>query len=282
MVQIDNKKPNTDNDSNPDNNNEQTKRYQVDPNELTFPIDGIKNAKVVNDSKDIPEGNTEQSYLRNASNSRQQTTQQQQQHKQAQKGTEEEDPRLIEYERLQRLAYDEKNVKFIHLPDDPAYQPISLDAIKMNEFQNEDLKLNTRIMMNIALSDYVVFRLLNDDGDVIDNTKVYFRRVKTNEFQDYVDIQTQLDDLVKRVGIIESTYPFTLELQDKLYETQKRLIAVARQRVRKGFDIFFKLKKEERELYNDFDNNDISFNVDCAFLRLTKSPFLRRKSSPSS
>jgi hypothetical protein len=280
MVQIDNKKPASDNDSNYENdNNGETKRYQIDPKELTFPVDGIKNARVVNDSKDIPEGGTEQSYLRNASNSRQQIQQQQQT---KDKKEEPRDPRIIEYERLQRLVYQDKDIRFIHLPDDPAYQPISLDAIKMNEFENEDLKLNTRIMMNIALSDYVIFRLLNDDGDVIDNTKVFFRRVKTNEFQDYVDIQTQLDDLVKRVGIIESTYPFTLELQDKLYETQKRLIAVARARVRKGFDIFFKLKKEERELYNDFDNNDISFNVDCAFLRLTKSPFLRRKSSPSS
>lgn len=276
MVQIDNKKPDNDNDSNTRNDNEQeTKQYKIDPKELTFPVDGMKNARVVNDSKDIPEGSTEQSYLRNASNSRQQTQQQN-------KETKEEDPRIAAYEKLQRLVYEDKNVRFIHLPDDPAYQPISLEAIKMNEFENEDLKLNTRIMMNIALSDYVIFRLLNDDGDVIDNTKVYFRRVKTNEFQDYVDIQTALDDLVKRVGIIESTYPFTLELQDKLYETQQRLIKVARDRVRKGFDIFFKLKKEERELYNDFDNNDIAFNVDCAFLRLTKSPFLRRKSSPSS
>jgi hypothetical protein len=278
MVQIDNKKPAEDNDSNTQNDTEQTKKYQIDPKELTFPVDGMKNARVVNDSKDIPEGSTEQSYLRNASNSRQQT-QQQQQNKET---TEAVDPRIAEFEKLQRLVYEDKNVKFIHLPDDPAYQPISLEAIKMNEFENEDLKLNTRIMMNIALSDYVIFRLLNEDGDVIDNTKVYFRRVKTNEFQEYVDIQTSLDDLVKRVGIIESKYPFTLEDQDKLYETQQRLIKVARARVRKGFDIFFKLKKEERELYNDFDNNDIAFNVDCAFLRLTKSPFLRRKSSPSS
>lgn len=278
MVQVNNKTPDKDNDSNIDNdsNTEETKRYQVDPKDVTFPMEGMKNARVVNDSNDIPEGNTEQSYLRNASKSGQQ--QQSQQKKQE----EPRDPRIIEFERLQKLVYDDKNVKFIHLPDDPAYQPISLEAIKMNEFENENLKLNTRIMMNIALSDYVIFRLLNDDGDVIDNTKVYFRRVKTNEFQEYVDLQTQLDDLVKRVGIIESTYPFTLELQDKLYDYQKKLIAVARQRVRKGFDIFFRLTKEERDLYNDFDNNDISFNVDCGFLRLTKSPFLRRRSSPSS
>lgn len=280
MVKIDNKITDKDNDSNIDNdsNTEETKRYQVDPKEVTFPMEGMKNARVVNDSNDIPEGNTEQSYLRNASKSGQSQQSQQQQKNQE----EPRDPRIIEFERLQKLVYDDKNVKFIHLPDDPAYQPISLEAIKMNEFENENLKLNTRIMMNIALSDYVIFRLLNDDGDVVDNTKVYFRRVKTNEFQEYVDLQTQLDDLVKRVGIIESTYPFTLELQDKLYDYQKKLIAVARQRVRKGFDIFFKLTREERELYNDFDNNDISFNVDCAFLRLTKSPFLRRKSSPSS
>ncbi len=277
MVKIDNKIPSDDNDSNTDNNtnSEEVKRYQVDQRDLTFPIDGMKNAKVVNDSNDIPEGHTEQSYLRNASNKSTAIA--------AGKAEQEaaKDPRIIEYERLQRLAYDDKGVKFIHLPDDPAYQPISLDAIKMNEFDNEDLKLNTRIMMNIALSDYVIFRLLTDE-DNVENIKVYFRRVKTNEFQEYVDLQTELDDLVKRVGIIESTYPFTLELQDKLYDTQKRLIKVARDRVRKGFDIFFKLKKEERELYEDFDNNDISFNVDCAFLRLTKSPFLRRKFSPSS
>lgn len=273
MVKIDNK-PTADNDSDPEINEqsqqEETKRYKVDPKDLTFPVEGMKNAKVVNDNdNDIPQRNTStnKETAIAAGKAEQEAAR---------------DPRIIEYDRLQRLVFNDKNVKFIHLPDDPAYQPISLEAIKMNEFENEDLKLNTRIMMNIALSDYVVFRLLNEDGDVIDNTKVYFRRVKTNEFQDYVDLQTQLDDLVKRVGIIESTYPFTLELQDKLYETQKRLIAVARQRVRKGFDIFFKLKKEERELYNDFDNNDISFNVDCAFLRLTKSPFLRRKSFPSS
>ena len=136
-------------------------------------------------------------------------------------------------------------------------------------------------MMNVAITDYVIFRQVGDDDNTIP-IKVYFRRVKTNEFQDYVDIQTQLDDLVKRVGIIDSKYPFTLEDQDQLYETQKRLIKVARERVKKGFDIFFKLTKEEKELYDDLDNNDVSFNVDSAFLRITKSPFLRRKSSPSS
>lgn len=281
MVKIDNKIPDQDNDSNNNNDtdSEETKRYKINPDELTFPIDGMKNARVVKDSDDIPEGNTEASTLRNASKGGTQQGKEQDNKKEQQPAP--RDPRIIEFERLQRLSYDE-NVKFIHLPDDPAYRPISIEAIKMNEFENEDLKLNTRIMMNIALSDYVIFRLLNEEGDVVDNTKVYFRRVKTNEFQEYVDLQTELDDLVKRVGIVESTFPFTLELQDKLYDYQKKLIAVARKRVRKGFDIFFKLKKEERELYDDFDNNDISFNVDCAFLRLTKSPFLRRKSSPSS
>src|SRR5688500_9243257 len=243
MVKIDNKIPDQDNDS--DNNNDtdshnETKRYQIDPKELTFPIDGMKNARVVKDSDDIPEGNSEASTLRNASKSSQQKGGDSNSSTSNKEQSEPKDPRIVEYERLQRLSYDERNVKFIHLPDDPAYQPISLEAIKMNEFENEDLKLNTRIMMNIALSDYVIFRLLNED-DTVTPVKVYFRRVKTNEFQEYVDLQTELDDLVKRVGIVESTYPFTLELQDKLYDYQKKLIAVARKRVRKGFDIFFKL-----------------------------------------
>lgn len=274
MVKIDNKIPTDQQDNASDSQtdkqseSEKTERYQIDQRELTFPIEGMKHGKVINTNSVESEGHS-------VTHNKQQLTQAEQ------KQEKEKDPRIIAYEKLERLKFDE-NVKFIHLPDDPAYRPISLEAIKMNDFENEDLKLNTRIMMNIALSDYVIFRLLNDDGDVVDQTKVYFRRVKTNEFQDYVDIQTELDDLVKRVGIIDSTYPFTLELQDKLYEYQKKLIAVARQRIRKGFDIFFKLSKEERELFNDFDQNDIAFNVDSAFLRLTKSPFLRRKSSPSS
>ena len=139
-------------------------------------------------------------------------------------------------------------------------------------------------MMNIALSDYVIFRRLSEDGDIEDNVKVYFRRVRTNEFQQYVDLQTQLDDLVKRVGIVEMTYPFTLELQDKLYDYQRKLIDIARKRVRKGYDIFFKWENQEQrdQLADECDSNDMTFNVDCAFIRITKSPFLRRKSSLTS
>jgi hypothetical protein len=280
MVKIDNKEdndPSTNPNNNPNNNhnNDKTERYTIDKNELTFPIDGLKNAKIVNESSeaarqsshDIPSGNTEAQFV----------------NKNNQVVPTKKTPEQLKAEQLERMAYEDKDLKFIHLPDDPAYKPISLELIKMNEFQNEDLKLNTRIMMNIALSDYVVFRQLNDDGDVEENVKVYFRRVKTNEFQEYVDLQTALDDLVKRVGIIEMTYPPTMELQDKLYDYQKKLIAVARQRVRKGYDIFFKWESQEfrNNMFNEFDNNDITFNVDCAFVRLTKSPFLRRKSSPT-
>ena len=80
------------------------------------------------------------------------------------------------------------------------------------------------------------------------------------------------------------TYPPTMEQQDKLYSYQKKLIDVARKRVRKGFDIFFnwKSQQERNDVFEDGDNNDITFNVDCGFIRLTKSPFLRRKLSPTS
>lgn len=270
MVKIDNKIPDPDNDSNKDNvdsnkdntNEEQqqptkTTRYEVDPKELTFGLDGIKNAKIVDGN--VPNATTEPKKLT---------------------------PEQIKAKELERLPYEDKNIKFIHLPDDPAYQPISLELIKMNEFEDEDLKLNTRIMMNIALSDYAIFRLIGDNGDIIDNTKVYFKRVKTNEFQNYVDLQTELDDLVRRVNILDATRPITLELMDKLYEYQKKLINVARRRVQNGFKIFFKWDKQDdkeiQDLFDSFDNNDITFNVDCAFLRITKSPFLRRRSSPSS
>lgn len=273
MVKIDNKIPDNDNDSDSQTNKhsnepEETQRYKIDTRELTFPIDGMKHGKVVNENQ------TESSPNKQVAQQQQQIT------AKPKEEEKEKDYRIVEYEKLQKLKYDE-NVKFIHLPDDPAYQPISIELIKMNDLENDDLRLNTRIMMNIALSDYVIFRQIGDDDSTIP-IKVYFRRVKTNEFQDYVDIQTQLDDLVKRVGIIDSKYPFTLEDQDQLYEVQKRLIKTARERVKKGFDIFFKLSKEEKELYADLDNNDIAFNVDSAFLRITKSPFLRRKSSPSS
>jgi hypothetical protein len=274
MVKIDNKDDN-DSKNNPDikkdiipetndnnNNNDKTERYTIDKNELTFPIEGLKNAKIINAASDIPSGSTEATLVNQPKP---------------------KTPEEIKAEEMERLAYDDKDLKFIHLPDDPAYKPISLELIKMNEFQNEDLKINTRIMMNIALSDYVIFRRIDED-DNLDNFQVRFRRVKTNEFQEYVDLQTELDDLVKRVGIIEMTYPPTMELQDKLYDYQKKLISVARKRVRKGFDIFFKWENQKirDEVFNDADNNDITFNVDCGFIRLTKSPFLRRKLSRTS
>ena len=262
MVVIDNKEDNDSKNSNINKEggeqNNKTERYTIDKRELTFPIDGLKNAKVVDSATEIPDGQTEVNYLKG---------------KQAQI----QQPKTPEQLKAEDL-------KFIHLPDDPAYRPISLELIKMNEFENEDLKLNTRIMMNIALSDYVIFRRLSEDGDIEDNVKVYFRRVRTNEFQQYVDLQTQLDDLVKRVGIVEMTYPFTLELQDKLYDYQRKLIDIARKRVRKGYDIFFKWENQEQrdQLADECDSNDMTFNVDCAFIRITKSPFLRRKSSHTS
>ena len=262
----------------------ETKRYQVNQDELTFPIEGMKNAKVVKNNNDDESNPTMKEIEQDMKLSRgEQKTQSIS--KEELKKVVDNDPRVIEYERLQRLKFDE-NVKFIHFPDDPAYRPITIEAIKMNDFENEDLRLNTRIMMNLALSDYVIFRETTDDESEPTPHKLYFRRVNTNEFNDYVDIQTELDDLVKRVGLIESTYPFTLELQDQLYDTQKRLVKVARNRVKKGFEIFFKWSAEQRkaldQFYTDFDQNDVTFNVDTAFLRITKSPFLRRKSSPSS
>lgn len=287
MVKIDNNTNTEDNSDSLVNENvaQGAKRYTIDPKELTFPIEGMKHGRVVKDDND-DQNPTMKEIEQDAKLSRgEQKISKEQQQEDIKKAIE-SDPRIIEYKRLERLKFDE-NVKFVHFPDDPAYRPISLEAIKMNEFENDDLKLNTRIMMNLALGDYVIFREIPDDDDKDPiPIKVYFRRVKTNEFNEYVDIQTQLDDLVKRANLIESTYPFTLELQDKLYETQKRLIKVARDRVKKGFDIFFKWSPEERtqlqKLYEMYDNNDITFNVDTAFLRITKSPFLRRKSSPSS
>ena len=269
MVVIDNKEDN-DSKNNPDIKkdtsveNNKPERYEIDKRELTFPIEGLKNARIVKEGADIADGKLND-VLINPTAEQPKT------------------PEQIKAEELERLAYDDKDLKFIHLPHDPAYQPISIELIKMNEFANEDLKINTRIMMNIALSDYVIFRRI-DENDQLDNFQIRFRRVKTNEFQQYVDLQTELDDLVKRVGIIEMTYPPTLELQDKLYDYQKKLLDVARKRVRKGFDIFFKWENQKirDEVFEDADNNDITFNVDCAFVRLTKSPFLRRKSSPTS
>jgi hypothetical protein len=271
MVVIDNKKDNdSDNKDNPDitkDNKEVVSRYTIDPKEMPFPIEGLKNARVVKEGEEDDPNPTMKEIEKDAELTKQVT----------------KTPEQIKAEELERAAYDDKDLKFIHLPNDPAYKPISIELIKLNEFQNEDLKINTRIMMNLALSDYVIFRRIDDDDNLV-NFKITFRRIKTHQFQEYVDLQTEVDDLVKRVGIIEMTYPFTMELQDQLYETQKRLLKVARERIRKGFDVFFKWENQKirDEVFEDADNNDVTFNVDSAFIRLTKSPFLRRKSSPSS
>lgn len=274
MVEINNNDPNSKDNSDIKPTENKTERYQIDKKELTFPIEGMKNARIVREQElsqqpDISDGKLNDNLINKDA-------------EQAKFEAEQEEKRK-EKERLDRLAFEDQGLKFIHLPDDPAYTPITVELIKLNDLPDNDLKVNTRIMMNIALSDYVIFRRI-DDNDRLENVKIYFRRIKTNEFQEYVDLQTEVDDLVKRVGIVEMQYPPTLELQDQLYSYQKKLLAVARKRVRKGFDIFFKWKNQaERDsVFENADNNDITFNVDSGFVRLTKSPFLRRKSFPSS
>lgn len=246
------------------NNNSTTKKqtYEVNTNELTFPVEGMRNANIVKGSSTT---NTSgyASAREDSINSPSTNSQ------------------TVKKTRVSNVIKDEpypiEQLEFLHLPKDPVYQPIPLELVKANEFKEDEITYSTRIIMNLAISDYAVFRVIDPDtGDIIDNIKLPFKRVPMNILQGYIDRQSETDNIVRTVNMIAMLQNPKREDIQRLNELQDEMTNSVRERVKYGFKAFFKVPVDVMKIYDNLDYNDINFNVDAGFFRLTKSPFLRR------
>jgi len=234
---------------------------QIDKNELTFPdLRGMKNANVVRD------------YTNSNSNER----------------TDPSNPNNLHFKndkvakikiapQVKDEPYPIEQLEFLHLPKDPVYLPIPLELVKANEFKEDEITYSTRIIMNLAISDYAVFRKIDfDTGDTTEAIKLPFKRVPMVILQNYIDRQGYIDNIVRTINMIGMLKDPTREDIQRLNELQVEMNETIRDRVKYGFRAFFKVPQEILEIYDELDYNDILFNVDAGFFRLTKSPFLRR------
>lgn len=170
-----------------------------------------------------------------------------------------------------------KETEYEHLPKDPIYRPIPDDLIELNNL-DKNMDDTTKIMINVALSDYVVFRKIEDNEDDVENVKVNFKRVNFDDYSKYSDVQEELDYLNNKQAILRGKVRTNPDLYDEIRELQKSIKKVIEQKINTGLEVFFK-KHSQYDLVKDrklFDYNDLLFNIEIAFFRYTRSPFLRR------
>lgn len=244
-----------------------TNNSSINPDDLTFPIEGMvtplsSSSNNSNNNKTIEADTVTDPELK------QQLKQNQEQRNQ------EALKDAAERQRLQKLR---DKATFVHLPDDPIYKPISDELLDVNEV-GRDVPVTVKIMLNAALSDYVVFRKLNDNNEVLENVKVEYKRVNYDEAQRYQDIVDELVFLNNRINILAKMTPQTLEISDKIRQTQiasKKLIS---EKINEGLEVFFKKNQVQdlKENKAEYDYNDILLNLEIAYFRYVKSPFLRQ------
>lgn len=191
---------------------------------------------------------------------------------------------LSEFEQQRRINELRNNAVFLYLPDDPAYKPISDDLISINEM-SKNLDGSTRVMINVALGDYAVFRKKPiGDSEKPEQLKFNFRRVYFEDYEAYTEVQDELNDMNKRVLFLENSPTTSMQQLDDLRDYKKKAKDAITNKIRKGLVTFFKIPEGHDILANPkkYDYNDLLLNIEVGVFRYTRAPFLRQISSTSS
>lgn len=191
---------------------------------------------------------------------------------------------LSEFEQQRRINELRKEAVFLYLPDDPAYKPISDDLISVNEM-SKNLDGSTRIMINVALGDYGIFRKKpeTEDGNPTP-VKLNFRKVYFEDYDNYTEAQDELNDMNKRVLFLENSPTTSMQQLDDLREHKKKAKDAIANKIKVGLTTFFKIPKDSDILTNPkkYDYNDLLLNIEVGAFRYTRAPFLRQISSTNS
>lgn len=178
-----------------------------------------------------------------------------------------------------RIAKLKTTAVHLYMPDDPAYKQVSDDLLAVNEL-SKNLDASTRVMINVALGDYGVFRRKTDDEDKPEQEKLLFRRVYFEDFDKYQDTQDDLNDINRRITLLETSGGGGTEAGlDRLKEYKKQAKAAIAKKIDTGLEVFFKKSEGIRGNTKKYDYNDMLFNVEIGVFRYTRAPFLRQISS---
>ena len=193
----------------------------------------------------------------------------------------EEEAQEKERKRLQKMR---DSASFVHLPNDPIYRPISDELLEVNEL-GKNIPTTTKIMINAALSDYVVFRKMSGDEDnsQVENVKAEFKRVNYDEFTKYQEANEDVEYINQKIEILKQENPQSVETMDKIRTLQKQVKHAINTKIETGIEVFFKKNKAQDIIKNKaaYDYNDLLLNIEIAFFRYSRSPFLRQISSQS-
>ena len=153
------------------------------------------------------------------------------------------------------------------------------ELIELNDL-DRNMDDTTKIMLNVALSDYVVFRRMVDkeNSDEVENVQIFFKRVNFDDYDKYSTIQEELDYLNNKMIILRQRVKTNGDLYDEIRSLQKEIKKVIKSKIDTGLEVFFK-KHPTYDIVKDkaqFDYNDLLFNIEIAFFRYTRAPFLRR------
>lgn len=191
---------------------------------------------------------------------------------------------LSEFEQQRRINELRKEAVFLYLPDDPAYRPISDDLISVNEM-SKNLDGSTRVMINVALGDYGVFRKKPvSENDKPEQIKLNFRKIYFEDFDTYTEAQDELNDMNKRVLFLENSPTTSMQQLDELREYKKKAKLAINKKIDVGLKTFFKIPNGVDIAINKkaYDYNDLLLNIEVGVFRYTRAPFLRQISSTSS
>lgn len=194
----------------------------------------------------------------------------------------EEEERVKEQKRLQTVR---DSANFVHLPNDKIYRPISDELLEVNEL-GKNIPTTTKIMINAALSDYVVFRKMfgDEENQKVENVKAEFKRVNYDEFTKYQEVQEDLEYLNQKIEILKEEKKQSIETMDKIRSLQKEVKKAINSKIETGIEVFFKKNKTTEDILKNkasYDYNDLLLNIEIAFFRYSRSPFLRQISSTS-
>lgn len=191
---------------------------------------------------------------------------------------------LSEFEQQRRINELRSNAVFLYLPDDPAYRPISDDLLAVNEM-SKNLDGSTRVMINVALGDYGIFRKKPTSDDAKpEQLKFNFRKVYYEDYDAYVEVQDELNDYNKRVLFLENSPTTSMQQLDELRDYKKQAKDAITKKIQSGLKTFFKIPDGHDILTNikKYDYNDLLLNIEVGVFRYTRAPFLRQISSTNS
>lgn len=182
-------------------------------------------------------------------------------------------------ENKKRIGVLKQTLGFENLPDDPIYRQIDEDLLDLNEINEKDMGPAIRIMINVALSDYVVIRkIIDSEMDQVENIKYFFKMVDYEDYNRYHEVQSELEHDTRMIDMIRRKEDVTIESYEKIRELEKRQTALIMQRNRIGLEIFFKNSADIAKSQKGYESNDVTFAVETAYFRYSRSPFLRRPS----